>query len=249
VNALAGALLRGVDPAALGFDLGLDLDEWQRTVLRSRDDCLVAGGRQIGKSTIAALSALHTALFEPGSLTLLVAPAHRQSLETFRTCIGLYKQLGRPVDAEVENTLALTLASGSRILALPGSESTLRGYGAVSMIVLDEAARIPDALLHAVLPMLAISRGRIIAISTPNGPAGWFYEAWSDEGSRWRRLAVRSDECPRISREFLAEQRRLVPASSFAREYEVSFLDPEGAAFRREDIDAAFTEGIEQWEV
>lgn len=249
MNGLAVDLIRGSDPVAMASDVPLLLDDWQAHVLRSRRDTIVAGGRQVGKSTVAALLALHTAVFRPGSLSLLVAPSLRQSTEVFLTATAIYKQLGRPIAADVENTMQIRLETGSRILALPGSEATLRGYAAANLLVLDEAARIPDSLLAATLPMLAVSRGRVVAISTPNGPSGWFYEVWSDEGPRWERHAVRSDQCARISPEFLEEQRRLIPASDFAREFECSFLDPAGAAFRREDIDAAFTEGIATWDL
>jgi hypothetical protein len=46
MNALASALLRGVDPVALAADLELDLDDWQAEVLRSDGDALVNGARQ-----------------------------------------------------------------------------------------------------------------------------------------------------------------------------------------------------------
>jgi phage terminase large subunit len=245
---LVADLIRGLDPVALAADLDLDLDDWQAEVLRSRGDVLVNGARQTGKSTVSALKVLHRALYAPGSLCLLVAPAHRQSLETFRTALALYKQLGRPVDAEAENTMSLVLDNGSRILALPGSEQTLRGYGAVSLIVIDEAARVPDALYHSVRPMLAVSQGQMLAISTPNGTRGWWYAAWSAEGSRWQRHIIRASECARISSDFLEQERREKPDWLYAQEYEGEFTDHDRAAFRGEDIEALFT-GVDSWNV
>jgi hypothetical protein len=246
VNALASALVRGLDPVALAADLELDLDPWQAGVLRSDADVLVNGARQVGKSTISALKVLHRALYLPGSLSLLVAPAHRQSLEIFRTAIQLYKALGRPVPEEALNTMALGLGNGSRILALPGSEQTLRGYGAVSLIVIDEAARVPDALYHSVRPMLAVSHGQMVAISTPNGRGGWWYEAWTS-GSRWARYTVRASDCPRISAEYLDEQRREMPGWMYEQEFEGTFGDSDLRAFRTEDIEAAFDPELEPW--
>jgi hypothetical protein len=246
MNALASALLRGVDPVALAADLDLDLDPWQADVLRSDGDLLVNGARQTGKSTVAALKVLHRALYMPGSLCLLVAPAHRQSIETFRAAVELYKRLGKPVGEEAANTMALVLENGSRILALPGSESTLRGFGAVSLIVIDEAARVPDPLYHSVRPMLAVSRGSMVAISTPNGRRGWWYEAWQAEGP-WSRYTVRADECSRIAAAFLAEQRRSMPPWMFEQEYMGVFGDSDLQAFASEDIEAAFDEEVEPW--
>jgi hypothetical protein len=249
VNALASALLRGLDPVALAADLQLDLDPWQADVLRVDGDVLVNGARQVGKSTASALKVLHRALYVPGSLSLLVAPAHRQSLETFRTVVRLYKQLGRPVAEETLNTMALSLENGSRILALPGSEQTLRGYGAVSLIVIDEAARVPDELYHSVRPMLAVSRGQMVCISTPNGRHGWWYQAWSGSSMRWTRVTVIAEECSRISAEFLEEQRQIMPTWMFAQEFEGAFGDGDRAAFSSDDIEAMFDEGIGEWAI
>jgi Terminase large subunit, T4likevirus-type, N-terminal len=249
MNALASALLRGVDPVALAADLELDLDDWQAEVLRSDGDVLVNGARQVGKSTISALKVLHRALYVPGSLCLLVAPAHRQSLETFRTATLLYKALGKPVPEEALNTMAISLENGSRILALPGSETTLRGYGAVSLIVVDEAARVPDELYHSVRPMLAVSRGSMVCISTPNGRRGWWYSAWSDEGSSWQRHLVLAADCPRIAPEYLAERRREMPDWWYAQEFEGAFTDSDRQAFASADIEAAFDQEVQTWNV
>jgi hypothetical protein len=73
----------------------------------------------------------------------------------------------------------LELGSGSRIVSLPGTEGTIRGYSAVSLLIGDEAARVSDALYYAVRPMLAVSQGRLLALSTPFGKRGWFCEEWT----------------------------------------------------------------------
>ena len=61
-----------------------------------------------------------------------------------------------------ESAAALTLANGSRVLSLPGSEATVRGYAADFLIV-DEAARVPDELLAGIRPMLAATGGNSCA--------------------------------------------------------------------------------------
>jgi hypothetical protein len=249
VNGLASALLRGVDPVALAVDLDLDLDPWQADVLRADGDVLVNGARQVGKSTVSALKVLHRAIYAPGSLSLLVAPAHRQSVETFRTVVRFYKELGRPVSEEGLNTMALSLENGSRVLALPGSEQTLRGYGAVSLIVIDEAARVPDELFHSVRPMLAVSHGQMVCISTPNGRRGWWFEAWSRGSSHWNRFTVLAEHCSRISAEFLEEQRQIMPGWMFSQEFEGAFGDGDRAAFASEDIEAMFDEAVAEWAI
>jgi hypothetical protein len=140
----------------------------------------------------------------------------------------------------------LELENGSRIVSLPGKEANVRGYAGVSLMIVDEAARVPDDLYYSVRPMLAVSSGRLIALSTPWGCRGWFYEAWHSP-EPWQRWEIPASKCPRISPEFLEEERRVLGSYWYEQEYGCSFLDSQTQVFRREDIDAMFTEKVEVW--
>jgi hypothetical protein len=96
------------------------------------------------------------------------------------------------------------------VISLPGDEKTIRGFSAATLVIEDEAARVNDATNIAVRPMLAVSGGRFILMSTPFGRRGHFYEAWEKGGEEWTRTAIKADECPRISREFLAQERKTI---------------------------------------
>jgi hypothetical protein len=128
--------------------------------------------RQSGKSTVTSILATHQAVAVPGSLVLLLAPALRQSQELFRKVKGVYAALGDTVPAVVENALSLELANASRIVCLPGQEMTVRGFSAPDLVIEDEASRVTDALHQAIRPMLAISRGRLVLLSSPFGRRG-----------------------------------------------------------------------------
>jgi hypothetical protein len=200
---------------------------------------LLLCARQTGKSLTAAALALHTALLVPGSLTLLLSPTQRQSGELFRDkVLRLYNALGRPLPTTQETQLTLTLANGARIVSLPGEEGTVRGYSGVALLVLDEAARVPDALYFATRPMLAVSKGRLVALSTPFGKRGWFHDEWHGAGG-WERVKILAGDCPRITPAFLAEERQALGERWFRQEYECSFEDTVGAVFAYEDIHAA----------
>jgi len=188
--------------------LGLDPDPWQAEVLRSdAKRILLNCSRQSGKSTITAALALHTAMFQAGSLVLCLSPTLRQSSELFRNVSRFYG-VDPSVPSRSESTLRLELENGSRIVSLPGQEQTVRGYAGVSLLVVDEAARVPDGLYYSVRPMLAVSDGRLIALSTPFGNRGWFYEAWHSSET-WKKWEIPASRCPRISEEFLEEERRV----------------------------------------
>jgi len=78
----------------------------------------------------------------------------------------------------------------------------LRGYSAPKLIIKDEAGFVSDAMQAALDPMLAVSKGRLIEMSSPNGKRGHFYENWQ-YGVGVERIKIIGGECPRIGAEFL----------------------------------------------
>lgn len=221
-------------------------DPWQASVLEGDDSrVLLNCSRQSGKSSVAAVIAVHGALTEPGTLQLLLSPALRQSQELFTKCLDAYQAAGRPVTPDAETSMSVRLANGSRIVSLPSKEATVRGYSGVRRLIVDEASRVPDELYFAILPMLAVSGGSLLAMSTPWGKRGWWFQEWAEGGGDWKRVEVPATLCPRISAGFLEEQRRRLPARWFSQEYLCQFEEAEDAVFRHEDIAAAFTSDLE----
>jgi len=250
VNPLASDLAAVLDPAAFSRGTGIEPDSWQVAFLRSAAPRILLNcSRQSGKSTTAATMGVWTALYEPGALVLLLSPTLRQSGELFRKALAVYRDAGRPVPPDSETALTLSLENGSRIVSLPGKEGTIRGYSGVRLLVIDEAAWVPNDLYVSVRPMLAVSQGRLIALSTPHGNRGWWYEAWERGGPDWERYRVPAEDCHRISPAFLEEERRTLGEWWFGQEYQCSFLDALSGAFREADIQAAFGEAVEQWEL
>src|SRR5215211_235171 len=137
---LAEDLKLALDCVAFARRAGLDPDQWQRDLLESSSDrVLLNCCRQSGKSTMTAIVVLHRALYHPDSLILCLAPALRQLQELFGKVLDFYRDLGRPVSPAVERKLSLELENGSRIVTLPGSEKTIRGFSGTSLLVPDDA--------------------------------------------------------------------------------------------------------------
>jgi hypothetical protein len=248
MSPLAVDLARALDPAALAEGVGMVPDVWQAEVLRTdAPRVLLNTSRQSGKSTTSATKAMHVATYEPGSLILLLSPSMRQSGELFRKVTAVYKSLGRPVPSDAESATTLSLENGSRIVSLPGTEGTVRSYSAVRLLLVDEAARVPDDVIAAVRPMLAVSGGQLIALSTPFGRRGWWHEAWTNGGASWQRVRIPASECPRISAEFLAEERAALGEWFYRQEYECEFGDAQAAAFNSADIEACYSDECEDW--
>lgn len=221
-----------------------DPDPWQTRLLRSdAKRILLNCSRQAGKSTMAGVVALHTALLVPGSLVLILAPSERQAKELFTKVAEAYRRLGHQAPADSPRKLGMRLANGSRIEALPGSERTVRSFSGVDLLLLDEASRIEDALYYAVKPMLAVSGGTLVMLSTPYGKRGVFFEEWTG-GEGWERYEVPASECPRIPTAFLEAERRSLPDFVYRQEYCCEFVETADQVFGYDLVQSAITADI-----
>jgi hypothetical protein len=213
--------------------VGLTPDAWQADLLKSEArQMILLCSRQSGKSTVSSLLALHAALYHPLALILLLSPSLRQSQELFRKVKDSYNALAASaVTAREESSLRMEFSNGSRIVALPGKEETIRGFSGVALLIVDEAARVSDALYQAVRPMLAVSGGRIVLLSTPFSKRGFFHHEWTEGGADWHRTKVTAHDCPRISREWLARERKQIGEWWYMQEYEVAFVESVDSVF------------------
>jgi hypothetical protein len=222
--------------------LGFEADAVQRRVLGMGGSRVILNcTRQWGKSTVTAAKAVHEAWTKPGSLTLVASPSARQSGEFVRKAEGFVARLGVRVKGDGDNEISVSLPNGSRIVGLPGSEDTVRGFSAVSLLLVDEAARVPNELYRALRPMLAVSGGALWMMSTPRGKRGFFWETWEHGGAEWERVRAPAEECARIQPKFLAEERQTMGERYYEQEYGCSFAETEAGVFDRDLIDRAFT--------
>lgn len=258
------------DAVALFREVVGEPDAWQAELLRdTRRRVVACCSRQSGKSTVAAVKALHEARVKPRSLWLMIGPTLRQAQELFqkaRDVVEVERYRATPIDdgyadaAAVKRMLALrgvtqpvemtalrvTLQNGSRIVALPGARpGNVRGYTADGVVV-DEAAFCADALFSALSPMLAVRNGQLLLLSTPFGQRGFFWTAWQEP--TWARYTVTWRECPRISPEFIDQERRHL-GPLFAQEYEAVFLPSSLSPFDFHLVAKARNEQLQQWVV
>ncbi len=243
---LAPDLACALDPVRLARRMGIEPDPWQARVLRSpKAQVILNCSRQVGKSTVTGALASHTALYEPGAPILLLSPTERQSVELLRKVKGTLAALGtETAEVEVNNALSLEFASGSRILALPGKEGTIRGFSGVKLLIIDEASRVPDALYQAVRPMLAVSGGRLVLLSTPCGKRGFFHHEWTEGGADWERVAITAYDCPRIARAWLDKERATIGDWWFAQEYLCQFKETTDQVFGYDDVMGALSNDV-----
>jgi len=222
---------------ACGLD---DPDPWQQEVLTWDGSSLILNcARQSGKSTIAAMKSLYMATTKEKQLILLVSPSLRQSGELFKKVREFVRDMPEGLKPPLmeDNKLSCTFENGSRIVALPGEERTIRGFSGASMIIEDEAARVGEPLYMSIKPMLAVSKGKLMLMSTPFGQRGHFHDIWTNNDPEWKKIKVTAYDNPRITDAFLDKERREMGDWWFDQEYMCIF---------REDIDSIFTSELIQ---
>jgi len=194
---------------------------------------------------VSAAKAVHRVYTRLGSLVVVASPGARQSGLWMEKAAEMLSRLGIRKRGDGYNRISLQLPNGSRIVGLPEAVDKVRGYSALSMLVIDEAARVSEGMYQAVAPMLAVSGGDLWMISTPWGKKGFFYEEWEHGGPKWMRIRVRATECPRIPTEFLEEPRSTLSAEAFRQEYMCEFVGGGIGAFDRDLIEAALDDDLE----
>lgn len=217
--------------------LGFHPDPWQADLLRSRSRRIILNcSRQSGKSTVCAILGLHESLYRRPSFGLVIAPSQDQSSELMLKFDEFRESVELPSDyLSTDTKLAVRFANGNRFIARPGSEKTARSFSAVTLLLEDEAAKVLDGLYNSVRPMLAVSNGRHILMSTPFGRRGHFHQIWTEQKELWERYEIPAEMCPRITKEFLAEEKRVNPW--FDQEYRCVFTDLDFSVFPSEMIE------------
>jgi hypothetical protein len=239
---MANDLAMALDPVKFARRLGIEPDPYQAELLNyDQGDLLVNVCRQAGKSTATAIKALHRAHYSRGTTVLILAPGLRQSSELFRKVREFEAKLGGTDVIETESAVELSLRNGSRIVCLPGGNpSSIRGFSSPDLIIVDESAHVEGSgLFVALRPMLAISRGQLILLSTPNGKTNYFHDAWHYGGPEWKRIRVTAAEIPRISTAFLEHERAALTDAQYQAEYCCAFISIDGALFNTDTVMAA----------
>jgi len=201
--------------------LGMTPTAWQEAFLRAQRGAsiLVLTARQVGKTTAAAWAMAHAALFMPGSLSVVACPTQRQSAEAVRKVHGMLLRCGAKLKSD--NVYGLELDNGSRVLALPGSDDSVRGLTVDAWIVADEAARLSSDLIAALRPMRARRPfARLAMLSTAWTRTDPFWSAWENGGETWMHLEATVETDPTLfSPAFLEEEKINLGEEGYKREY------------------------------
>src|SRR5262245_35317515 len=199
--------------------LGVEPTPWQAEFLRAPRGAsiLALTARQCGKTTTAAWGMAHAAVFVPGSLSVVACPAQRQSAEAVRRVREAVTKAG--IKLTTDNVYGIELSNGARVLALPGSDDSIRGLTVDAWIVAAEAARLSSDLIAALRPMRARRPAtRFAMLSTAWSRTDPFWTAWDSDDASWIRLKATADTVA-YDPDFLEQERRALGEDGFKREY------------------------------
>lgn len=217
--------------------------------------------RQIGKSEAIAHKAIHEAFTNEFADVIIIAPVKRQARELFTKITKAITQSPIIFNSVVGRMTqeSITFDNGSRIINLAAGDEgvQLRGYS-IALLIIEEAAFIPEAVFVAVEQGLSSTGGREIMISTPYGKNNEFYKVFHPEGmkgydhSKMGRQQVGEFSCyrydytvgldvqkpngrPQLSQIHVDRQKRKLTDFQWRAEYLAEFI---------EDIDQYFPQGI-----
>lgn len=192
----SGLLAACDDPNLIAFPLWPRQRELLAAVAAGPRLHVLALGRRSGKTTLAALLAVHDCLFRPHLATYLRPGEKRYSVAvaTSRKQAGIFLDAARvivegsPVLARLVAEIRedeIEFANRTVIRALPATARGVRGLPC-SSILFDEAAHMLDLdgnasaepMWRSLAPSLSQfgEHGRAIVASTPFGSSGWFAE-------------------------------------------------------------------------
>lgn len=184
--------------------LGLDVFDYNKVFLDCTERFIVyRTGRQVGKSTNAAIKAIHFGYFAPlmahnlfeGIANVVIASVTKPQayliFEKISNFIHMSPTLSEKIEYETKSELTLRWFNNRGktkfiVRAIGDTGVSLRGY-TTHMAILDEAAYIPQVVFDSFLPSTVTTKPFIIFTSTPRVKAGAFFNACENSHVIYRK--------------------------------------------------------------
>jgi PBSX family phage terminase large subunit len=201
-------------------------------------------GRRTGKSYAAALLAF-AKLLEPGQQVMVVAPNFTLSSIIWDYVTDLIKQMNIEVDKFNQKDKVVKLINGSIFRLLSANNRDSLVGRAANLLIIDEAAIIPDDeyFLRDLRPALSTFQdSRCLWISTPRGKGNYLYNYYMrgenpEEYPEWGSAIYTWRSNPLLSEKDIAEAKKTMTRALFAQEYECEWTTTESQIYEYLDED------------
>jgi len=214
------------------------LDPWQKKVLACEGNIVMRSGRQVGKSAVISIKVGEFVLQNANKRVMIISKTERQARLIYskvhsyiynKRRVAIKMGPDRPTHHEMK------LTNGSVIHCLPAGDD---GYGimgyTIDLLVADEAAFIPEEVWNSVLPTLAVTKGKIILLSTPKLKEGYYYNCFDDEN--FTSFHQSSEDNPRQDKKFLERMKKDLTEQQYAQMYLGEFIENAQQFFPEEMI-------------
>jgi len=216
----------------------IELDDWQKEILREEGNICLCTGRQVGKSTVIAMRAGNYALENKNKNIMVIAAVERQALLLFEKILAyIYETKKGMIKTGLDRPTkhVLKLKNGSTIHCLP---TGMTGYGirgfTIDDLYADEAHFISEEVWSSVTPSLATTGGRINLLSTPDlskGKDGYFYRSSMADDFKFMSISTsdvaegRKEPQRSAMLKHIGDEKKRLSKSQFAAEYLGQFVD------------------------
>jgi hypothetical protein len=207
---------------------------------------VIAAARRTGKSTLAEVLSIWTALRERNVVVLILSATQEASRRMTESIAATLNARSVTRGAVVEDySTRIRLTNGSQIISLPASQRQVRGYGkGVRLVILDEAGFMPQELWAAAHYVALDERpnSRLLLLGTPWGSADhWFRQAFQagianepdHSAFNWTYKAN-----PRLDHAYLERQRERVSPQEYAAEVLGEWGSASGSMFSQELLES-----------
>jgi hypothetical protein len=190
------------------FDVLADLATAPRVIVKS--------SHGVGKSAIDSWAALWWLTTRPLSRVVVVAPEFSRQVRAvlFSEMRKWARRSTVKLPVTVYAARALVEGHGEEwaAIGLPATDpDRIEGFHAEAgvLLILDESKGIPQAVYDALQGALTgTEANRLLVTSTPGGPEGPFYRAWTKGGAAWKRHHISAADSSLVSPEWIAERAR-----------------------------------------
>lgn len=221
----------------------MKLDKWQEKVMKVKGNLCLRSGRQVGKSTIIAKKAAEYALNNPKKLIMVIAYVERQASLIFAKILNNLHNIDKNQilkKSKKPTKHIINLKNGSTIHCYAAGET---GWGimgfTIDLLIADEAAFINEEVWNSITPALAVTKGHIWLLSTPQRKEGYYYKCFTDP--TFTSFHQSSEDCPRIPEDFLKQKKKEFSKAQYAQMYLGEFVDDFNRIFSDEWINKVCT--------
>ena len=198
--------------------------------------------RRTGKSSAAAVLAL-LKILEPNQQVMVISPNFNLSTIIWDYVIDLIEEFKLETPVKNVKDRVIKLVNGSTLRLLSAKNRTSLVGRAANLIIVDEAALIPDPeyFERDLRPAMSTFKdSRCLFISTPRGKQNYMYDYYQkgqdkDKFPSWGSGKFPWHANPALSREDIEEAEQLLTSSIFRQEYYCDWLTYEGQIYKLDD--------------